>query len=453
MKHFGYGLCLGALTLVACDGATTSPEPPGPTIDAELRRNIAAWGVIPIGNMPTQNSAKVALGQALFFDKILSGNKDISCATCHDPSASLGDGLSLAVGTGGSGVGPARTLGPGREFVPRNAPSLLNSGLGSFYMFWDARLSGFQGGGFTLQGDTILPPGLRHILTAQALLPVLNRREMRGMPGDQDVFGEPNDLAEFEDSQTPEIWQALMARLLASPEYVQMFEAAFPNVLASTLRFTHAAEALSTFQMSAFTKTNSPFDRYLDRDDAALTTEQKRGAQLFFGEAQCVTCHNGPFLGAQSFANVGAPQIGPGVGNAAPLDHGFGELIVTEHNFYKFAFRVAPLRNVELTAPYMHSGAYPTLDAVVRHYSDVPAALRDYDVTQIAPELRGMYHGDDATIADILATLDGRLQRPFDFTDQQMSDLVAFLKSLTDPAARDLSGLVPRSVPSGLSVN
>ncbi len=111
-----------------------------------------------------------------------------------------------------------------------------------------------------------------------------------------------------------------------------------------------------------------------------------------------------------------------------------------------------PLRNVELTAPYFHDGVYPTLDAVVRHYNDVPTALHNYDVSQVAPELRPLYHGDGATTTAVLAGLDFRLQTPLKLDSAQLGDLVAFLKSLTDPAARDLSALVPARVPSGLAV-
>ncbi len=105
-----------------------------------------------------------------------------------------------------------------------------------------------------------------------------------------------------------------------------------------------------------------------------------------------------------------------------------------------------------MTAPYFHDGVYPTLAAVVRHYSDVPTALRNYDVSQVAPELRAMYHGDEATATAVLAGLDFRLQTPLKLTPEQIDDLVVFLKSLTDPAARDLSPIVPARVPSGLAV-
>jgi cytochrome c peroxidase len=447
MTRLRYWTQLGVLVLVACE-VTTTPDPPQPTIDAELRRSIGNWGVVPIGPMPAQNPAQVQLGRALFFDKILSGNRDVACATCHQAAASLGDGLSLAVGTGGTGHGAARVPGQGRQFVSRNAPSLLNTGLGLYQLFWDGRLSAFGLGGFQLDSGIVVPPGLPNILAAQAMLPVLNRREMRGEPGDHDVFGNPNELAALADSQAEEIWRAIMQRVLTIPAYMAMFNAAFPAT--PVPRFEEAARAMAAFQMEALTKTGSPFDRYLDRDDFALTTEQKRGGLLFFGKARCSSCHNGPFLGGQSLANVGAPQIGPGGGKQPPLDLGRGEL--DNNEFYRFAFRVAPLRNVELTAPYMHSGAYATLEAVVRHYNNVPDALRKYDLSQLTPVLRPSYHGDDATISAVLATLDHQLRIPLDLTDPEVADLVAFLKSLTDPAARDLRAIAPASVPSGLPV-
>jgi cytochrome c peroxidase len=435
---------------VACDGRITSSDPPDPTIDAQLRQNLTTYGVVPIGDVSPQDPALVELGRALFFDKILSGNRDIACATCHHPTTSLSDGLSLAVGTGGTGLGASRSLGPGRQFGPRTAPSLLNAGLGLFYMFWDARLSGSRAGGFRIDSGPPLPSGLPDILVAQALLPVLNRQEMLGEPGDRDVFGNPNELARFESHQSTEIWRAIMQRLIAIPEYVGMFSAAFPGRSVNQLRFEDAARALAAFEINSFTRTRSPFDRFLERDNSALTAEQKRGALLFFGDARCSGCHNGPFLGGQSFANVGVPQLGPGVRRNPPLDMGIAE--VQENTFYKFAFRVAPLRNVELTAPYMHNGAYTTLEAVARHYDNASLALSEYDASEHVPGLSGMVHTDPATIALILETLDHRLRQPIDLSDTEKRDIVAFLEALTDPTARDLRPLIPARVPSGLPV-
>lgn len=448
MSRSGLSILLVA-ALAGCDSVPTPPEPPEVSLDAQLRASLQGWGVVPIGEMPAHDPAQVALGRALFFDKILSGNRDVACATCHDPAAGLADGRSLAVGTGGlsAGPGPSRALGAGRRFTPRGAISLLNAGLGLPHFFWDARLSGHQGG-LLADSSVVLPPGLPHLLAAQAMLPVLNRTEMRGEPGDHDVFGATNELALVPDHEPALVWDRAMKRLLAVQEYVALFQAAFPGVAAP--RFEHAARALAAFQRAAFTHTRSPFDRYLDRDDLALTPAAKRGGILFFGRALCSSCHNGPFLGGQGFANVGAPQVGPGGQKQPPRDLGLGEH--REGDVYRFAFRVAPLRNVELTAPYFHSGAYPALEAVVRHYLDLPTALTSYDPAQLAPDVRPYYRGDPGTIAAVLATLDGRLRQPMALTEGEVADLVAFLRSLTDPAARDLRALVPARVPSGLPV-
>src|SRR2546430_768001 len=134
-------ICLGLIGLAAgCDGITPPATLPAP-LDTDLRQSIARWGVVPIGPMPAQSPALVDLGQALMFDPILSGNRDIACAPCHLPAQHAADGLSLAIGTGGNRLGPGRTLGPGRESVPRKLPSLLNWGLGLPYLFWDGRIS------------------------------------------------------------------------------------------------------------------------------------------------------------------------------------------------------------------------------------------------------------------------------------------------------------------------
>jgi len=202
-----------------CDGWTTPSGPPA-SLDAELRQSLSRWGTVPIGPTPAQPPALVDLGQALMFDKVLSGNRDIACATCHNPVTNAGDGLALAIGTGGSGLGPSRTLGPGRQFIPRNAPTLLNTGLGAPYLFWDGRVAnlgfgGGEGGAFQTPAGTQLPAGLPTLLAAQAMFPVMNREEMRGLPGDHDRFGNPNELAEFADTDFVGLWQGVMQRLLA----------------------------------------------------------------------------------------------------------------------------------------------------------------------------------------------------------------------------------------------
>lgn len=459
MRQHRRGLWVVALALavVACDSDSVGDLGTGPqniSLDSQLRQSISQFGVFPMLPVATQDPVLVDLGRSLFFDKILSGNRDVSCASCHNPVAHIGDAQSLAAGTGALIVNGLRRPGPGREFTPRNAPSLFSSALGSFYMFWDGRLNqGFGPGinAFQTPAGLTLPSGLSGLLAAQAMMPVINRVEMLGVAGDRDVFGNPNEMAQFTDAQNAAVWDAAMKRLLAVSAYLQKFNAAYPTVPASQLGFQHAANAIAAFETQTFTKAGSAFDRYLARDDNALSLDAKRGAVLFFGKARCASCHSGSLLGAQQFSNGGVPQLGPGTGKAMPLDAGREDIGSTSTGPL-FFFRVPPLRNVELSAPYMHNGAYATLEEVIRHYNNADSALKAFDPTTLDASLRATYHGDAATIAKVLATTDGRIRQPLALTVDEQKQLVVFLKSLTDPTARDMSSLTPASVPSGLPV-
>jgi cytochrome c peroxidase len=445
----GSAIVAGCGNTMTDGGGSVTPPPPPLTLDDQVRAQFNIWGVVPIGAVTPPNAALVDLGRSLFFDKVLSGNRDVSCATCHSPLSHGADVLALSIGTGGSGDGVARTLGMGRQFTPRNAPSLINTGLGSFFLFWDGRVAEFGGPqNFKTPAGASLPGGLTSVLAAQAMFPVTNRNEMRGEAGDHDVLGNPNELAAFDSTEYSGIWGAVMQRLAAINAYVAKFNAAFPGVPVSSLGFQHAANAIAAFEKTAFTFTNSPFDRYVAHDDRAMTTEAKQGALLFFTKARCSSCHFGPLLGGQSFASAGVPQLGPGVGKDAPLD--LGQDPQFQGQTQRFLFRVPSLRNVELTAPYMHDGALATLDAVVRHYNNVEQTLRNYDVSQLDPRLRAQYRGDPATIDAILAATNPTIRQPLGLSETELHQLVAFLESLTDPAARDLSAMIPASVPSGL---
>jgi len=191
------------------DGGGVTPPPPA-TLDDQVRAQFGIWGVVPIGAVAQPNAALVDLGRSLFFDKILSGNRDVSCATCHSPLSHGADVLALSIGTGCTGDGASRTLGAGRQFTPRNAPSLINTGLGSFSFFWDGRVSDLGGpSNFRTPAGAALPGGLSDVLAAQAMFPVTNRNEMRGEVGDHDVFGNVNELATFDSAQYGAIWGAL----------------------------------------------------------------------------------------------------------------------------------------------------------------------------------------------------------------------------------------------------
>ncbi len=420
-------------------------------LDSQLRSLLAEAGITPLNPGPTPDSVKVTLGRALYFDKELSGNRDMACSTCHLSSQHTSDGLSISIGTGGTGLGPNRQLGPGYAFIPRHAPEVFNRGVSTWTsMFWDSRVAGTPETGFTTPAGAMLPAGLDNILAAQAMFPVTSRAEMRGAAGDVDVLGQSNELAMVDDDDFSGIWAGLMQRLLAIPTYVELFKAAYPTVPNDELGFQHAANAIAAFEIDAFTFANSPWDRYLAGDEGALSAQARQGAWLFYGRAGCVRCHAGNLFTDQQHHNIAAPQVGPGK-EEAPLD--FGRFRETGHLTERFAFRTPPLRNVALTGPWTHAGAYTTLEAVVRHHLNPEDALRHYDAGQLRSDLQDTFRGDEETITTMLANLDPLLSPPLALTNEEVDHLLAFLNALTDPAAVNLDSVAPASVPSGLPID
>ncbi len=423
----------------------------GSDLDTQVREVLAQAKVTPLSPLPAGDPALVRLGQALMFDKELSGNRDVSCATCHNPVSGTSDGLSLSIGTGGAGSAGSRVLSAAPQFTPRNSQELFNRGYGEFQrMFWDGRVSQAGNGDFQTPAEAQLPAGLSGALAAQAMFPVTTRLEMRGRVGDLDRFGVPNELAQLGDEERLAIWGALMNRVLAIPEYVSMFQAAYPAVAPAELGFQHAANAIAAFEVEAFTSVNSPFDLYVRGDEAALGEPEKRGAILFFGKAACGACHLGPHLTDQQFHGIGVPQVGPGMNPDEPEDRGVER--VTASPTDQFRFRTPPLRIVELTGPWMHDGAYTTLEASVRHYLNTDAALRSYDASQLREDLRASHLSDPARVEALAASIDPLVKTPLALSDGEVADIMFFLRSLTDPAASDLGAMIPTSVPSGLPV-
>ncbi len=459
-------------TSQAFDQVASPPKPPNPAIepgpvavppvapdnpvdpveaalDQELRAGMTQAGVQVLPTPPDESQAKIDLGQALMFDKILSGNLDVKCATCHHPDLHTSDGLSLSIGVGGTGLGPARELVAGKDFIPRNAPHLFNLGTVN-PMFWDGRVSGDATTGFDTPAGGQFPSGLDHVVAAQAMFPVTSREEMRGEAGDLRFDGAPNELALLGDGDFTNIWASLMARLVAIPEYQTLFQAAFPGIPVNELGFEHAANAIGAFELHQWSGVSSPFDRYVAGDDSALSLAQKRGGVLFYGRARCAACHSGGLLSDLRFHNIASPQVGPGRGVAAPLDLGRGAITGLAGD--NFRFRTPTLRNVALTGPWMHAGSYTTLEATVAHYRNPAQALQNYDPNQMDPRLRNQVHVQDQLDAGVLNNLSPFFNTPVTLSPQDVRDLVAFLGALTDPAFLDQSGETPATVPSGLPV-
>ena len=238
------------------------------------------------------DSAKVELGKQLFFDKILSGNFNISCATCHHPFAGTADGLSLPIGEGGRGLGVTRDTGVGpdvvHERVPRNAPALFNLGAREFtHLFHDGRVqpNAMFPNGIESPAGFDLPPGLDSPLAAQAMFPVTSATEMAGQAGENAIA----DAAAAGDLAGPNgVWAQLAERLGGIDGYVEQFISVFDDIdSAQDIRFTHAANAIAAFEARNWRADNSPFDRYPARRTRCDESVGARGhANFLLGDAR-----------------------------------------------------------------------------------------------------------------------------------------------------------------------
>ena len=411
------------------------------------------------------NNTKVKLGEFLFFDKVLSGNKNISCATCHHTLTDTGDGLSLPVGEGGQGLGINRDTGTGDNAiharVPRNAPPVFNLGAREYNrMFYDGRVevSESHASGFRSPAGDDLPDGLDNVLAVQAMFPVTSGEEMAGQSGEN----QQADAAAAGD--LPAVWEHIAAKLRAIPEYVELFKTVYPTEIinASDIQFVHAANAIAAFESKAWRFDNSPFYRFLRGESDAMSRSAKFGMEIFYGEkrANCARCHSGAFQTDHGFHAIAMPQIGPGKGdNLEGYSDGqddFGRERVTGDIKDRFSFRTPALNNVALTAPYGHDGAYDTLEAMLKHHLDPVNALQNYDQTQAVLPVRVDLDQNDFTVmndpkrrqeiasANELSTTQ--------LKHQHITNLMDFLNALTDPAAIDIRRSTPNRVPSGLPV-
>jgi len=395
------------------------------------------------GPVPALDSPKVVLGQALFFDKIVSGDRDIACSTCHHPLLGTSDALPTSIGIGGKGLGTSRVADGTPLIIPRNAPDLFNRGAPIWEtMFWDARVA-VAAGYFETPAGSALPDGLDNVLAAQALFPPTSRDEMRGHAGN-------NELADVEDSDVQAIWKGIMERLLAIDEYVDMFNAAYPEVETEKLTIAHFANAIAAYEIAHFTRLETPFDWFLAGDDRALSAQALRGADLFVGKAGCASCHSGALLTDQKTHCIGTPQLGPGKDAESAND--FGREHETGDAVDRYAFRTPPLRNVELTGPYMHAGAFNSLEDVIRHHFNPEKSLRGYQGGHLVGPHDGTLLEGEEMHDEMVASLSGELGDCSEMGEREVEDLAAFLRALTDPSARDMLDSVPEKVPSGIDL-
>lgn len=276
---------------------------------------------------------QVELGRLLFWDPILSGERDVACASCHHPQHGYADGRARSLGTGARGLGPGRA-GDVDPRALRNAPTVLDTAYNGLArqgqplrpedapMMWDARVRSLE---------------------AQAEGPLLSALEMRG----------PH-LAEHE------VWPELVARLTAIEEYVEAFARAYGSAGIDRERIL---EAISAFERSLVSRDTS-FDRFLAGDDTALDLAARRGLVTFFA-AGCASCHSGPMFSDYALHDLGLAPVDPITGQRPRI-------------------RTPSLRNVARTAPYMHDGSVATLEGAVELYTGMDPTL-DPDLADNAP--------------------------------------------------------------------
>ncbi|WP_422371689.1 cytochrome-c peroxidase [Hoeflea sp.] len=397
------------------------------------------------------------IGRLLFYDPILSGNRNISCGTCHHHELASGDALALGVGEGGEGIGPKRTTGRGdariEKRVPRNASALFNLGAREIHvLFHDGRLSvdPIFGNGFNSPAEEYLPSGLKGILAAQALFPLTSETEMAGNPEENKIAGAAYDRIDH-------VWPLITERVRAIPEYLERFQKADPQIAtAGDLTITHIANALGDFINAEWRVTDTPFDRYLAGEVAALDESARAGMALFYGTAGCGGCHSGRLMTDQGFHALALPHFGPGrTRRFDPYVRDVGRMGETDRLEDAYRFRTPMLRNVALTGPWGHNGAYDTLEGIVRHHLDPAAGFETW-----RPEMVRLPADERFAAVDFIsfedarerARLAGRIDiTPVKLDEAELAQLVAFLKSLSGNANGRLGR--PETVPSGLPVD
>lgn len=397
------------------------------------------------------------IGRLLFYDKVLSGNKNISCGTCHHHNFAGGDGVSLGIGEGGVGVGPDRTAGTGddriKKRIPRNAPSLWNLGHKDIsVIFHDGRLTAADtyGNGFNSPAEEWLPQGLDNLLAAQALFPLTAQFEMAGNPRENEVAGAIHDRPNA-------AWPIIAKRVRIIPEYANMFLQAFDNISKpEDISIVEIGNALGAFIAAEWQSYDSPYDAWLT--GTPLPDDAERGREVFFTSARCAACHAGDLFTDQSFHALGLPSFGPGrtrVWDQISRDVGRMGKSNLQSDAYKF--RTPSLRNVALTAPYGHNGAMPTLEAMIRHHADPAASAAAWTPDMAAlPDVPWLARADfniREDSAEMARQKDAVSVRPIHLSENDISDLEAFLNALTGATALTRPLGRPDTVPSGLTVD
>lgn len=394
------------------------------------------WQPIGIDDYLTTQPEAVELGRKLFADEILSGNRNISCQTCHHPEFGTSDGLSLGLGEGATGIGIERQANEGiHKRVPRHSPHLFNLGHKSVTeQFWDGRVSldAEAPSGFDSPAESWLPHGLKSLSAVQATLPLTAQFEMAGNTGENEIIGAVRQRIDY-------AWPILVERVIADDDYWRLINAAYPELKKRReTQITHLTNAIGDYINFEFRSFNAPIDRIARGETVPMTDDQKNGMSLFYGKGQCGDCHSGPLFTDGNYYSLGLPPMGPGrTRQWDPWARDVGRMGVSNRAEDAYAFKVPTLRNLSFTAPYGHNGAYATLRAIIEHHNDPQTALENYDRSQAilpdAPHLEvidWIGFADSREMERIKRSVD---LQPLGLSDTEIGQIIEFLRLLDEP--------------------
>lgn len=304
-----------------------------------------------------KNKPLYDLGFKLFYDRHISGHKNISCQSCHSLTGYSGDSLPLGIGEGADGIALGRMQKDG-VVLPRNTPPLFNLGSDEVKsLFWDGRVArGADGSWITpwpLPKNSLKT--FKSLLAVQSIFPLVNPEEMLGK----------------ESKLNPtEGWEFVMKQIFEGPfkaTYKKMFLEAFPGE--TEFNIGHVGNALAHLMVIHYPGENTLWDLYLRGNKNILSERMKRGFKVFHEKGKCIECHKGDHFTSWGFQNIGSPQLGA---------DDKGRYAVTKKSEDMYKFRVSPLRNIALTAPYTHSGVFKDLWEIIDHYDDPIQSMRTF---------------------------------------------------------------------------
>ncbi len=321
------------IIVLLCISISCTHHPNSVKRERTIRDDISVLAALPLEvPVPKDNpmtKEKISLGKLLFFDPILSGNKDVACATCHHPEYGFTESLEVSIGVNGHGLGQNRSFNQSNDipFVKRNSQTILNTAFNGLTnqdpnvgekapMFWDLRVKSLEN---------------------QALEPIKAFEEMRGHTYEKEVALEN-----------------VVTRLEQIKEYRKLFKLAFGG--GNSINQQNLGRAIASYERT-LTGTNSRFDKYMRGDFSALSGNELEGMNLFLKDG-CSKCHRGPMF-SDFLTHV------MGVADQEKLkqpDDGFEK---------KYAFRTPSLRNLRFTYPYMHNGKLKSLENVLEFYEDL----------------------------------------------------------------------------------